>query len=864
MTRDSVRAYRLGLLTFWASMTVSGILLVQDSRIATSGLPVPVLVTVLRTVELVAGVVLAFAGLLIPRRPAVFYEDGGAVKKQAQLRPVDAQYTESAISRFNFSWISPLLAVATRKNDLDLNDLPRVDHYRRARDVSAAWRRQGFKGPLWLDVIRAHKWTFALQWGLTLMSSVLQFMPQWVVLQLLRILERRRPGDKIGPDAWIWVIWLGVVLVIRNWVESYMFWLSLVDATIPVRAQLSALIFEKSMRRKDVKGTGKTTKKAGEAAAEDGTQDGAANVKTAKTGKKEEEEEEDEAEALKKSKQSTVNLIGVDADRVANFCSYNNLYPASVFNLVVALTFLVSLLGWIPLVAGFSTMLAIMPLNIWASKRYAAAQDRLMKVRDQKTGVVTEALQGIRQIKFAALEPQWERKIGAIREKELQCVWDVFTFDTVLIGCWILSPLFLAAVSLATYAIIHGSLIPSVAFVSLGIFKGLEMTLAVVPELTTDLLDAWVSLKRMDDYLKSPEIEKLSKEADEIIFDDVSLAWPADEKTPEEERFVLRNVSVAFPTGELSVISGKTGSGKTLMLAAILGEADVLSGTLMMPRPPPIHERFDSKATKADWIIPGAIAYVAQIPWIENASIKDNILFGLPYDEDRYVACLDVCALRKDLDMLPDGENTEIGANGINLSGGQRWRVTLARAVYSRAGILVLDDIFSAVDAHVGRHIFERCLTGELCRGRTRILVTHHVALCEPRTRYLVELGDGHVLNAGLLSDLQEAGALERIRSHAKADVEAEEGGGDVTAVNSEGGSDAEDNEDASPNGNTLSKVASRASAKKFVEEETREKGAVKKHIYATYMRDSGSWPFWTFAVILFITVQVLTIGKRP
>ncbi len=112
------------------------------------------------------------------------------------------------------------------------------------------------------------------------------------------------------------------------------------------------------------------------------------------------------------------------------------------------------------------------------------------------------------------------------------------------------------------------------------------------------------------------------------------------------------------------------------------------------PRNHPSRNRHDSKANKGNWIIPEAIAYVAQIPWIENASIKDNIVFGLPYLEDRYKKTIEVCALKKDLEMLSDGENTEIGANGINLSGGQKWRVTLARAIYSRAGILVMDDIF--------------------------------------------------------------------------------------------------------------------------------------------------------------------------
>jgi len=418
-------------------------------------------------------------------------------------------------------------------------------------------------------------------------------------------------------------------------------------------------------------------------------------------------------------------------------------------------------------------------------------------------------------------------------------------------------------VSLAVYAALTGSLTPSVAFVSLGVFKALEVTLSVVPELTTDLLDAWVSVKRIEEYLKSPEISKVAKPNDEVVFDSAAIAWPADEKLEDAERFVLRDVTVTFPKGELSVISGKTGTGKSLMLAAILGEVDILSGSIYVPEAPPMAERHDSKATKANWIIPNAIAYVAQIPWIENASIKDNITFGLPFDEERYKKTVEVCALKKDLEMLSDGESTEIGANGINLSGGQKWRVTLARAIYSRAGILVMDDIFSAVDAHVGRHIFEKCLNGELAAGRTRILVTHHVALCESKTKYLVELGDGRVLNAGLLSELQEDGTLQNIKSHEQTDDELREDEA-ITAVNSDDSTDGEDDAQNGVNGNTLKKVTSKSAAdpRKFVEEEKREEGAVKRHIYGIYLKASGGVPFWTVCVFIFLLVESFRLGE--
>ncbi|KAI1259517.1 P-loop containing nucleoside triphosphate hydrolase protein [Xylariaceae sp. FL1019] len=846
-SRKSVDAYDLGIYSMLSCVVIAAVLVIQDNKIAAHVLKHEKHVFALRIAEIVVIVCLGISSLTVPRRPDVFY--------QGEL--VDRQRTVSAWSRFNWSWPSEILGLATKKKNLDLNDLPRPNHYVRAKDTIADWMSRDFKHSLWLSIILAHKGAFILQWTLALISAVLNFAPQWVVLQLLHLLERRDGSELVGYEGWVWAILLMVSIVAQSWVETHIFWLSWAEICIPVRTQLSALIFQKSMRRKDVKEAGK--KQSAEIGSAEPTIAGPAG-QSGSHDRPEAPEEEDEAEKLQKSKQGTVNLIGVDAKRVSEFAMFNWYFPGSLFKMIVSLAFLLDLLGWQALIAGFSTMLAVTPVNIYFSKKYSDAQDRLMKVRDEKLEVVSEALQGIRQIKFSALEPQWENKIGSVRERELACVWNAFKFDVMLMACWITSPILLAAVSLAVYATVQNTLTPSVAFVSLSVFKALEVTLSVVPELTTDLLDAWVSVKRINKYLQGAEISKITKDADEISFDNASIAWPSEiaegEDTPD--RFVLHNITVNFPKGELSVISGKTGSGKSLMLAAVLGEVEILSGSIARPRVPLLHERHDSKANKDNWIIPGAIAYVAQIPWIENATVKENILFGLPYDKSRYKKTVEVCALTKDIEMFTDGEETEIGANGINLSGGQKWRITLARAIYSRAGILVLDDIFSAVDAHVGRHIFEKCLNGDLGTGRTRVLVTHHVALCEPKTKYLVELGEGRVLHAGLVSELEQTGTLEEIKSHEQGDAETREDE-EATAVNSEQTSQT----DGDVIGETLVKVASKAQKpRKFVEDEKKEQGAIKVKVYKTYLKYSGSWPFWSGAVLLFLIVQVLTVGR--
>lgn len=632
-----------------------------------------------------------------------------------------------------------------------------------------------------------------------------------------------------------------------KWVEGWVFWYSFASIALPIRSQLSTLIFEKSLRRKNVKSADKSKES-------DEPQDQAEDKKN--------EEDADDGSSVLKSRQAIVNLVGVDALRISNFTGFQFLIINSVFKLLFFSFFLVRLIGWIPFTAGLVAWGLTLPANTYFSRELLSRSDKLMKLRDEKLAVVNEALLGMRQIKFAALESRWEKRILAMRERELKTLWGLFVVDTGLFGCWVVSPILLAATSLAVYAVMNGQLLPSVAFVSIGIFKALEVSLGVLPELITMGVDTFVSLKRIQTYLNGPEMKNTLSEGTDVAFEDASIAWPEDDETPDEDRFILRSLNIRFPAGELSVISGKTGTGKSLLLSAILGETDVLEGSVYVPNTIAPEERHDAQANLGDWIIPGSIAYVGQTPWLESASLRDNILFGLPFVEERYNQVVDVCALKKDLQILTDGDKTELGANGINLSGGQKWRVTLARAIYSRADILVMDDVFSAVDAHVGRHIFEKCVTGDICKGRTRILVTHHVALVQSKAKYIVELGEGVALHAGLISDFIKDGTLEEIRQHEETVQQAseDETTDSSTAVNSEEASitdPAENNEN-----NALHKVPSK-NAKQFIQEEVRERGVVKKHVYLTYLQDSGGVVLWSICALVFLGYEVGILGEN-
>lgn len=601
--------------------------------------------------------------------------------------------------------------------------------------------------------------------------------------------------------------------------EGWAYWYSTADIALPVRAQLASLVFGKSLRRKD--------------------------IRTPEKQKQEEDtsSDEDPSDLEASSGQFVANLVGVDTERIEHFCQYSFLLINGLVKLAIFSAFLVRLIGWLPFGAGLLAWAATLPINAWFSGKLYAQATALMRLRDDKLARVGEALRGIRQIRFAALEARWERTIGAARERELGALWRFFLLDTGLFACWVVSPILLAATSLTVYVIMNGRLMPSVAFVSIGMFNTLETTLGSLPELVTLGLESAVSVKRIDRYLREPEVSpNPTSDTSSVEFENATISWPSDGFTLTEDRFALHDLNISFPQGEISVISGKTGTGKSLLISAILGEADVLEGSVTMPN--------IIESDEHSWITPGSVAYVSQNPWLVNSTLRENILFGLPLVQPRYNQVIDACALEHDLASLPDGDETEIGTNGANLSGGQQWRVTLARAVYSRAEILVMEDIFSAVDTHVGRYIFERCLTGEVCRGRTRILVTHSLGLVLPKTSYMVELGDeGRVTQAGSVS----------LAALAQGSLGAGVNSGEVLH---EAIKKNKTKSSSSLNGQPPSESSLSTTRRKFMQEETREKGTVKAQVYLEYIKSCGGVTLWTICGLSFLAYEVGIVGR--
>ena len=242
--------------------------------------------------------------------------------------------------------------------------------------------------------------------------------------------------------------------------------------------------------------------------------------------------------------QDGVNLLSVDAQRISDFCAYNNIFPSVVVTSGIAVWVLVNLIGWASLGAGLVAPLLLTPVNAWASKAYNKAQIDLMKARDEKAKLLTEALQGIRQIKFSATESQWQDRIMQIRKVELKQQWKIFMWALCLRFCWVASPIFLSLAALATYAWLNGSLSASVAFTSLAVFGNLEWCLSVVPLAIAQFLDARVSGTRILGLLKSFEKGDKTKPGEFVDFKDAMIQWPGNGK------FKL-NINIQFPNGEL-------------------------------------------------------------------------------------------------------------------------------------------------------------------------------------------------------------------------------------------------------------------------------------------------------------------------
>ncbi|KAL3931766.1 MAG: hypothetical protein SGPRY_000991, partial [Prymnesium sp.] len=440
---------------------------------------------------------------------------------------------------------------------------------------------------------------------------------------------------------------------------------------------------------------------------------------------------------------SIVSFMQIDAAKLADSAPYLHMFWSAPLQIAIAMAMLYSMLGFAGF-AGLVVMVILMPVNVCVANRQARFTKRTMAARDRRVGFTGEILGGVRILKLFAWEGPFLSLVRQRRREELRAIFSGALFGTIATFIWGATPIFVTLSSFVLYAAIPSNppLTAASAFTSLAVFNLLRFPLNAVNTTITRIVDISVVTKRLSRFMAAPTSQPLlldpppdSSDLQPLLSngyfrserraapDEVAVEihqgafrWPSLTSSPpppastgkggrevepligaeEGEEPTLCGIDLSLSQGQLLGLCGPVGCGKSSLLSALIGE---------IPR---LHGR------------------VAE-PWIQNLSVRDNILFGSPYDEARYRQVLFACALENDLSHLPSGDASEIGERGITVSGGQKARIALARACYAEADVYLLDDVLSAVDAHVGSHLMQHCVLDLLVRrGKAVVLATHH------------------------------------------------------------------------------------------------------------------------------------------
>ncbi|XP_015795703.1 multidrug resistance-associated protein 7 [Tetranychus urticae] len=500
-----------------------------------------------------------------------------------------------------------------------------------------------------------------------------------------------------------------------------------------------------------------------------------------------------------------INFLSTDTGRVTNF------YPSMVafltlpLQLVVTLYLLYSQLG-LAFLAGLLLTLIIIPVNKVICDKIGSLNVHLLKWKDKRIKLMSEMLTGIRLVKMQAWENVFEAEIIKLRNEEMKYMRKIKYLDALCVYFWATTPVLISLSTFATYVLLGNHLTASRVFTSLALFNMLINPLNALPWVLNGLIEACISAKRIQKFLDIKEMNLSTHYTGclkgETKLNSVGSFFKRDTITLDH-RFTLGPIDLIVKSGDYVGIAGSVGSGKSSLFSAIIGEMSRASGTFQIN----------------DHDLIKGIGYVPQDPWIQNTSIRENILFGSIFDPIKYKSVIDACALVEDFKIFPNGDATIVGDRGVTLSGGQKARIALARAVYQDFDIYLLDDPYSSVDAHVADHIKTKCIDG-LLSSKTKLLSTHH-------TEYLTNAQLIVVMDNGLMMEKGNSGILAYVKPK------------DTVA--------------SVPDKKEFSESVERVEKPS---EEAMEKGTVKFDIYRHYWKSVGPW-LSPFILILFTFMQI-------
>ncbi|XKL66878.1 hypothetical protein PGB90_010298 [Kerria lacca] len=428
-----------------------------------------------------------------------------------------------------------------------------------------------------------------------------------------------------------------------------------------------------------------------------------------------------------------INVMSVDAQRFVDFSMFVHLIWTLPFTTFLVMLWLWQILGPSSLV-GFTLLIILILINNSVASKNERLQIMQMKIKDNRIKLMSEVFSGIKILKLCAWEPKFEKQILQTRTEEIKILKKQSYLNAYTSFIWAFSPFLVSLVTFGAYVLTSDKNIlnAKIAFVSLSLFNILKIPMLLCPNFISYLMHTIVAIKRINKFLNLEELNPNAVSHENIkeplIIEDGVFSWDGYDNLP-----ILNNINVKISSGKLVAVVGPVGCGKSSLISAFLGEMYKQSGFVNTN---------------------GSIAYVPQQAWIQNATVKDNITFGKVVNQSIYRQAVEACALKMDLEILPAGDQTEIGEKGINLSGEQKQRISLARAVCFDADIYFLDDPLSAVDSHVGKHIFDYVIgPNGLLRKKTRIFVTHNITYL-PQVDFIIVLKNGSISESGTYNEL--------------------------------------------------------------------------------------------------------------
>ncbi|XP_020629411.1 multidrug resistance-associated protein 4-like isoform X2 [Orbicella faveolata] len=433
-----------------------------------------------------------------------------------------------------------------------------------------------------------------------------------------------------------------------------------------------------------------------------------------------------------------VNLISADTQSFDRSVTYLHFVWITPVQMVATMYLL-----WIQLGVSCFVPLALMILMILYQSRlgrvFAVLRLKTARLTDERCKNMNEIISGMRIVKISTWELPFSKLIKKVRRLEISKVRKTQFLRAVNMAMEFASQNIISCITFTTYVVLGNSLTAAKVFSSIAFLNALQRSVTRhFPPAIQKLNEATITVKRIQAFMELEELnfEKICQKSNKsgnpgVVVKGVTSTWHQE----SNDKATLQDVSFEVGKGDLCMVVGPVGSGKSSLLMTMMGELRIIEGNLF---------------------IKGSIGYVPQQAWVFSGSVKQNIVFGQAFEEDRYDKVMSACCLEQDVELLPEGDLTLVGEKGVTLSGGQKARLCLARAVYYKADIYILDDPLSAVDVRVGRKLFDACING-IIQECPRILVTHQLQYLRNATEILY-LEEGKIRSRGSYTDLASEG----------------------------------------------------------------------------------------------------------